>query len=185
MATNDLLFKLDKPDLSSGIVDGYSEYLATCVAEMKFVDLSNLKEYFKAHLNIFFSEAISDSELGGYDKRINDLKKENEQLAIDRAEMEFELLAAKSKLRDIKYVDTDWMNRCNYAYKMKGIRIQSNCREIGRLGDIVHKNRVQKNVEATNREKQLFCEYAKEVLGKDEYVKWWDEIRNKHGLGNG
>jgi ABC-type thiamine transport system substrate-binding protein len=179
MATNDILFKIDKPDLSNGIVDGYSEYLANCVCEMKFIDIANLKEYFKAHLNIFFSEAISDIDLGGYDKRLNDLKKENEQLAIDRAEMEEELLKAKSRLRERRPVDTDWMARCNYAYKMKGIRIQSNCREIGRLGDIVHKNKIAINNEKNNEEKKLFLLYAKEKLGEEEYIKWWNEIKNK------
>ena len=182
MSTNDLLFKLDKPDLSNGIVIGYAEYLASCVSEMKFIDLQNLKEYFKAHLNIFFSEAINDIELGGYDKRINDLKKENEQLAIDRAEMEEELLKAKSRLRERRPVDTSWMARCNYAYKMKGIRIQTNCREIGRLGSIVSNNVQNKWKDKDHYEKELFCHQLRDKIGKEEYTKLWDELREKHGL---
>lgn len=182
MSTNDLLFNLDKPDLSLGIVEGYAEYLASCISEMKFIDIANLKEYLKAHLNIFFSEAISDINLGGYDKRINDLKKENEQLAIDRAEMEEELNKAKSKLRERKYVDTGWMARCNYAYKMKGIRIQTNCREMGRLGGIISKNLVRLHNEKSDTEQGMFCIYAKEKLGIEEYKKWWADVREKNNL---
>lgn len=182
MSIDNILRNIDKPDLTNGIVDGYSEYLAMCVAEMKFIDLQNLKEYFKAHLNIFFSEAISDISLGGYDKRLNDLKKENEQLAIDRAEMEEELLKAKSKLYKREHVDTDWMARCNYAYKMKGIRIQSNCREIGRIGEIIKKNRIYKDDIKNRNETKLFLLHAKSIIGESEYLKWWEEIRAKNNL---
>jgi hypothetical protein len=182
MSTNDILFKMDKPDLSNGIVDGYAEYLSGCVAEMKFVDVANLKEYFKAHLNIFFSEAISDIQLGGYDKRINDLKKENEQLSIDRAEMEEEILKAKSRLRERKFVDTEWLARYSYAFKMKGIRIQSNCREIGRLGDIISKNVQKKHRDKDHYEKDLFCQHLRDKIGKEDYIKLWNEVKERHDL---
>ena len=100
------------------------------------MDKDNLKEYLKTHLNLFYSECLDDHLLPDLERRKNSLIQENQKLSLSRVEMEEQILIAKSKLKERKYVDTECLAKANYAFRIKGVQMQNNIIEISKLNSI-------------------------------------------------
>lgn len=139
-------------DNKKNIFDNYANYLTDCIADIKFLDKDNLREYLKTHLNLFYSECLDDHLLPDLDKRKNYLIEENKRLALARVGMEEQILSSKSALRERRYVDTAWLARLNYAFRMKGVQIQNNVIELGKLSDIKRSIVKAANIEKANTE---------------------------------
>jgi hypothetical protein len=170
------------PQTAPDIVAKYAGYLTEDIAAMKFMDKDELRGYLSAHLQIFFSEALDDSTLDKTDQRIFRLQQQMQQLNLERVGIEEQLLKAKSDLKNRKRVDTDWMARTNYAFRIKGVQVQSINHELGQLSLL----RKRKNIEMANtkdrREQELFREHLKELFGKEWLVEQWTILREKHNL---
>ena len=158
------------------VFEHYANYLADCIADIKFMDKDNLKEYLKTHLNLFYSECLDDHLLPDLERRKNSLIQENQKLSLSRVEMEEQILIAKSKLKERKYVDTEWLAKANYAFRIKGVQMQNNIIEISKLNSIMNRAEKNKNIEKANSEDRAKLNCMKmeftERFGKDAFIEF-------------
>lgn len=164
------------------VFEHYAKYLTECISEIKFLDKDNLRQYLTTHLHLFYSECLDDHLLPDIERRYNYLVQENQKLMLARIEMEEQILSAKSALRERKYVDTGWLARVNYAFRIKGAQMQNNNAELKKLGDIKRAVEKKTNIEMANSRARAqydcFKSEYKERFGKEamiEFVKKSDE----------
>lgn len=162
----------------SQTLDYHSDYLASIVADMKFVDKQDLKNFFKANLNLFYSNCLENDFFDDIDVRIDFLLQENEKMSIERVSLHEQILRAKSALRERQVIDTKWLARINYAYEIKGVSMQNNNQEISRLK---HFRKLQ-NIKKANTTDRIQLEVMKSVYvekyGADGFMKFIEEVNN-------
>jgi hypothetical protein len=156
------------------IFEHYATYLSESIADIKFMDKDNLKEYLKTHLNLFYSQCLDDHLLPDLDKRSNFLTQENQRLGLERVKIEEQILIGKSALREGLYVDTTWLAKANYAYKIKGVQMLNNTTEISKIRAIQRRAEKDENIKKSATESRLKLNYIKQQLGKERY----DELMN-------
>lgn len=158
------------------VFEHYANYLADCIADVKFMDKDNLREYLKTHLNLFYSECLDDHLLPDLDRRRDYLVQENQKLSLARIEMEEQILASKSALRERKYVDTAWLARINYTFRLKGVQMQNNNVEITKLNSIKRSIEKKNNIEKANSRDRakLSCvrDEFTERFGKEAFLEF-------------
>jgi hypothetical protein len=155
----------------------HAKYLADCILDMRFIDKDNLTQYLQTQLSLFYNSCLQDHLIPDLKKSLNILYQENIRLSAERITMEEQILKAKSDLKKRKYVDTDWLARANYAFKMKGLQMQSNLLQIGQINESIKTKRIN----AQNNEDRVFLESLKKEIfdrfGKDYIKSLFQQVR--------
>ena len=144
--------------------------LSQVLAEKNYFDVSEIESIIAVYFKIWLSDLKNDSlQSTDFAKRRNKAISEYEQLSIRRSAIEKQIFDAKQDIREGKAVDTRWLNRANFAFRMIKSEIVSKQAEISNINSVEKQQNIQS---ANTRERMIKGEVLnilKERFG-DEYA---------------
>ena len=144
------------------------KFLAELIADRSFYDIEEIASLIQTYFEFYRQDEIN-TEMSNNDivKRRNLISAKMRDLGIERSVIEKQLLVAKSRLKEGKEVDTEWMARANLAFRIKKSQIVSLQNDMANLKSYEKEQNIRRHTtleRLINRElfRVLSVEYSKE-----------------------
>jgi hypothetical protein len=100
--------------------------LSETIANKRFFDVSEIEDLIKTYFEFYQQDAMNDELFkSGIVRRRNLILSKKRNTEIEKHIIEKQLLVAKSKIKEKKEVDKEWMARANLAFRIKKSQILS------------------------------------------------------------
>ena len=170
---NKVLEQCIKANITDHVLNGEDrfEYLADLLCDMKYFDKEEVSNIIKSHFNLWKSSEL-DKDISGSDiaSRRSFIVSRQEEVKIQRYTIEQQLLIAKSKLKKGEKVDTEWMAKANYAYRMKGVELQQFMLQLSNLKTLEKERNMSIAQSEDRRVKNKCREFIVDKYGEDFYI---------------
>ncbi len=141
--------------------------LAKILISDKYMTEEEIEDLLETHFN-FYQQDLLTQNLATNDilKRRIEIQQKRRDIELQKNIIERDLLIAKSRLREGEEVDTEWMARANFAFRIKKGQLSSFQQELGNLKFFEKQQFAEKYSKRETKIKGAFLNLVKKQLGE-------------------